>query len=166
LPHNPVKMRSGSGSASQLLTRFKVTMSRQRAAGHSWLGIRDILSESLKQADFDPKVSTDWAEFCWALAVGKEIAAVSNVNKVTAKTLYVEVAGKEWMSALEALKSKIIGEIRRQAGFEALTQIIFKEAPDLNSIWNHSQISGKNKTHLNSNPDAAQGSPRLSKRLK
>lgn len=141
-------------------------MSRQQDAKNSWLGIRDALSLSLKQVDLDPKVSTDWAGLCWTLAVGKEIAAVSHVNKVAPKTLYVEVAGKEWVPALEALKKKIIEEIRQQAGFEALTQIIFKEASASNSSGNHPRVSGKNNTPFNSNPGAVQGSPRRSKRRK
>lgn len=128
------------------------------------MGIRDVLSQSLHQIDLDPKVSTEWAELCWALAVGKEIAAVSRVSKVAKKTLYVEVASGEWVSALEALKKKIIGEICRHAGFEGLTQIIFKEAPALNSGGNRSPVSGKNNTQINSNPDAVQGSPWKSKR--
>ncbi len=142
-------------------------MSRQQDAKNSWLGIRDALSLSLKQVDLDRKVSTDWAGLCWTLAVGKEIAAVSHVNKVAPKTLYVEVAGKEWVPALEALKKKIIEEIRQQAGFEALTQIIFKEASASNSSGNHPRVSfGKNNTPFNSNPSAVQGSPRRSKRRK
>jgi len=141
-------------------------MSRQQDAKNSWLGIRDALSLSLKQVDLDRKVSTDWAGLCWTLAVGKEIAAVSHVNKVAPKTLYVEVAGKEWVPALEALKKKIIEEIRQQAGFEALTQIIFKEASASNSSGNHPRVSGKNNTPFNSNPGAVQGSPRRSKRRK
>jgi len=141
-------------------------MSRQQDAKNSWLGIRDALSLSLKQVDLDRKVSTDWAGLCWTLAVGKEIAAVSHVNKVAQKTLYVEVAGKEWVPALEALKKKIIEEIRQQAGFEALTQIIFKEASASNSSGNHPRVSGKNNTPFNSNPSAVQGSPRRSKRRK
>ncbi len=141
-------------------------MSRQQDAKNSWLGIRDVLSQSLKQVDLGPKVSTDWAGLCWTLAVGKEIAAVSHVNKVATKTLYVEVAGKEWMPALEALKEKIIGEIRQQAGFEALTQIIFKEASASCSSGNRPRDLGKKNTHFNSNPGAVQGSLRGSKRRK
>ena len=141
-------------------------MSRQQDAKNSWLGIRDVLSQSLKQVDLNPKVSTDWAGLCWALAVGKEIAAVSHVNKVAPKTLYVEVAGNEWVPALEALKKKIIGEIRQQAGFEALTQIIFKEASASNSSGNHPRVFEKSNTHFHSNPGAVKGSPRRSKRRK
>ena len=141
-------------------------MSRQQDAKNSWLGIRDALLQSLKQVDRDPEVSTDWAGLCWTLAVGKEIAAVSHVNKITPKTLYVEVAGTEWMPALEALKKKIVEEIRQQAGFEALTQIIFNEAPASNSGGNRPRVFGKNKSQSNSNPGAVQGSPRQSKRRK
>jgi len=141
-------------------------MSRQRNTGHSWSGIRDVLSQSLKQVDLDPKVSTDWAELCWTLAVGKELAAISHVNKVASKTIYVEVTGKAWVPALEALKKKIIGEIRQQAGFEALTQIIFKEALASNSGGTHPRVAVKNKTRPNSNPGAFQGSPRRSIRRK
>ncbi len=141
-------------------------MSRQQNAKNSWLGIRDVLSQSLKQVDLDPKVSTDWAGLCWTLAVGKEIAAVSHVNKVAPKTLYVEVTGKEWLPALEALKEKIIGKIRQQAGFEALTQIIFKEAPASKSSENSPRVFEKNNTHFYSNPGAGQGSPRRSKKRK
>lgn len=130
-------------------------MSQQREVGHSWLGIRGALAQSLKQVDVDPKASTDLAGLCWALAVGKEIAAVSRVNKISPKTLYIEVTGKEWISALEALKKKIFGEIRQQPGFEALTQIIFKEAPAPHFSERHSRVSMKANTHSNSNPSAA-----------
>ncbi len=121
------------------------------------MGIRDILSRSLKQVDVDAEVSTDWAGLCWTLAVGKEIAAVSRVNKVAPKTLYVEVAGKEWVSALEALKKKLIGKVQQQSGFEAITKIIFKEAPASNFEGIHPRVSVKNKVHSNSNPSAPEG---------
>ena len=137
-------------------------MSRQRDVGNSWLGIRDALSQSLKQVGFDPETSTDRAGLYWALAVGKEIAAVSQVIKVAPKTLYVEVKGKEWLLALEALKQKLIGEIRHQAGYEDLTQIIFKEELASNSFETRSRVSVKNNTHSNS--DAAKRSSRRPKR--
>ena len=139
-------------------------MRRQRDVENSWLGIRDVLSQSLKQVGFDPKVSTDWAGLCWVLAVGKEIAAISHVNKVAPKTIFVEVTGKEWLSVLEALKERLIREIRQQAGFEGLTQIIFKEALASNSFETRSRVSVKNKTRPNS--DAIQRSPRRAQKLK
>lgn len=101
-------------------------MSRHRNVEYSWSGIRAVLSHSLKQIDIDPKDSLDWLSFCWALIVGKEIAAVSQVNKVSPKTLYIDVAGKEWLPALKALQEKIIEEMRQQAGCEKLARIVFK----------------------------------------
>lgn len=121
-------------------------MSGQRGRGHSWLGIRDILSQSLNQADDDSKVSVERAGFCWALTVGKEIAAVSQVSKVAPKTLYVEVTEKEWVPSLQALKDKIIREMRQQAGLEGITQIIFKESPASDSAVNGPRVSRKNNT--------------------
>ncbi len=103
-------------------------MSGQRDRGHSWLGIREILSQSLKQVDVDSEFSVDRARLCWALAVGKEIAGISQVTKVAPKTLYVEVTEKEWMPSLEALRDKIIREMKQQAGLEGLTRILFAVA--------------------------------------
>ena len=128
-------------------------MSGQRDRGHSWMGIRAVLSRSLKQVDVDPKDSVDLAGLCWALAVGKEIAALSQVIKVAPKTLTVEVTGKEWMPSLEALKDKIIREMKQQAGLEDLTQIIFKVAPASDSGGNRPRDSVKKNTRSNANPD-------------
>jgi hypothetical protein len=100
-------------------------MSVRRELGHSWSGIRDILSQSIKQVDADANISVDRAGLCWALAVGREIALVSRVVKVAPKTLYVEVTEKEWVPSLEALRDKIIREMRPQAGLEGLTRILF-----------------------------------------
>ena len=101
-------------------------MNRQRNVGHSWAGIRAVLSGSLKQIDIDPKDSFDWVSFCWAFTVGKEIATVSQVTKISPKTLYVDVSGKEWLPALEGLREKIIKEIRQQADCGKLEKIVFK----------------------------------------
>lgn len=104
-------------------------MSRQRNIGRSWSGIRAVLSDSLKQIDIDPKDSLDWVSFCWGFTVGKEIASVSRVTKVSPKSLYVDVAGEEWLPALKGLKEGIIEEMRKQAGCEKLSRIVFKAAP-------------------------------------
>jgi len=141
-------------------------MSRQQDTGHSWLGIHDVLSQSLKQVNHAAEVSTGWAGLCWALAVGKELAAVSFVIKVAPKTIYIEVKGKEWAPALEGLKKKIIGEIRQQEGFEGLKQIIFKESPPSNSSGIHPRPSVKKSMHSNSNPSAVQRSLLRSNRRK
>ena len=122
-------------------------MNRQRNVGHSWSGIRTVLSHSLKQIDIDPKDSLDWLSFFWALIVGKEIAEVTQVNKVSPKTLYIDVTGKEWLPAMKVLQEKIIEEMRQQTGCEVLTQIVFKVVPSSPS----QRTPNKN---VNSNPNS------------
>jgi predicted nucleic acid-binding Zn ribbon protein len=139
-------------------------MNRQRDRGHSWLGIRDILSQSLKQVDVDAKVSSDWAGLCWVLAVGKEIAKISHVTKVAPKTLYVEVTENEWIPPLEVLKDKIIREMRQQAGLEGLTQIRFKATPVSDSGENRPSGFMKKNTRSNANSGVGQRASRESKR--
>jgi predicted nucleic acid-binding Zn ribbon protein len=97
-------------------------MSQQRP----WSGIRSILSNSLKQVVVDPKDILELLSLRWALIVGKEIAEVTQVNKVTPKTLYIDVTGNEWLPALKALQEKIIAEMREQEGCGELTRILFK----------------------------------------
>jgi predicted nucleic acid-binding Zn ribbon protein len=101
-------------------------MSRQRNVNTPWSGIRSILSHSLNQVAVDPKDFLELLSLRWALVVGKEIAEVTQVNKLTLKTLYIDVAGNEWLSALKALQEKIIAEMREQEGCGELTRILFK----------------------------------------
>ncbi|GJL78686.1 MAG: hypothetical protein NPINA01_16750 [Nitrospinaceae bacterium] len=104
-------------------------MSRQRDGELAWSGIRSVLSNSLKQVAIDPKDSLNLISTRWTLIVGKEIAAVSRVKKISPKTLYIDVIEKEWLPALKALHEQIIGEIRQQTGCGELSRIIFKVVP-------------------------------------
>jgi predicted nucleic acid-binding Zn ribbon protein len=104
-------------------------MNRQQNAFRPWSGIRSILSHSLKQVVVEPEDFLELLSIRWALIVGKEIAGVTQVNKVTPKTLYIEVTGNEWLPALKALQEKIIAEMREQEGCEELTRILFKVEP-------------------------------------
>ncbi len=112
-------------------------MSQQR----SWSGIRSILSHSLKQVVVDPKDLLELLALRWALIVGKEIAEVTQVNRVTKKTLYIDVAGNEWLPALQALQEKIIVEMREQEGCGELTRILFKVVSDFPA--KNSNLSGQ-----------------------
>jgi len=104
-------------------------MSRRRSVGHSWSGIRSILSHSLNRVAVGPDDFLDLVSIRWALLVGKEIAEVTKVNQVTQKTLTIDVAAKDWLPALKALHEKIIVEMRQQEGCGKLTRILFKVEP-------------------------------------
>lgn len=104
-------------------------MNRKKNLGNPWVGLNTILPTSLQQAGVDRTRKEDWVSLCWDLAVGREIAAVSKVFRVTPKTLFIQIAGKEWIPVLQGLKDKILKKLKRQAGMEQLTRIQFKEGP-------------------------------------
>ena len=68
----------------------------------------------------------EWLTYHWNLVVGKEIAGVSAVDKVTRGTLHVRVQGKEGVPVLASLKKKIMQEINSRAGEALLNSIVFK----------------------------------------
>ena len=56
----------------------------------------------------------------------KEIADISNIDKIIQRTLYIRIQGKEWLPALESLKKKFIQEINSRAGKNLVKNIKFK----------------------------------------
>ena len=68
----------------------------------------------------------EWLSYHWNLVVGKEIADISNIDKITQGTLYIRVQGKEWLPAMESLKKKIIQEINSRAGKNLVEKIKLK----------------------------------------
>lgn len=58
--------------------------------------------------------------------MGKEVAGVSAIDKLTRGMLHVKVEGKEWVPVLEPLKTKIMQEINSRAGEPLLNGIVFK----------------------------------------
>ncbi len=68
----------------------------------------------------------EWLTYHWNLVVGKEIAGVSTLDKVSRGVLHVQVEGKEWVPVLDSLKKKIIQEINSRAGEPLLNGIVFK----------------------------------------
>lgn len=95
--------------------------------GKNGSGLGAILSQALKSVEIDQNQSLDWFRFCWELSVGKEIAAVSRIEREDAGILHVAVAGREWVSVLEAMEKKIIRDINDRGGIKRLRKIVFAE---------------------------------------
>ena len=89
-------------------------MIRKHNLNKNWSDLSSVLFESLPESLQDDQL--EWMSYHWNLVVGKEIADISSIDKISKSTLHIRVQGKEWLSALESLKKKIIQEINRRAG--------------------------------------------------
>ena len=76
-----------------------------------WETIRSVIGKSIARLDSDDPQSIAWFDFQWKLIVGKDLAAVTQVNKFSAKSLFVIVADGAWFPALESLREKIVTQI-------------------------------------------------------
>ena len=99
-------------------------MIRKQDLNKNWSDLSSVLFESLPESLQDDQL--EWLSYHWNLVVGKEIADISSIDKITKSTLHIRVQGKEWLSALESLKKKIIQEINRRAGKNLVENIKLK----------------------------------------
>ena len=99
-------------------------MIRKQDLNKNWSDLSSVLFESLPESL--QKDQQEWLSYHWNLVVGKEIADISNIDKITQGTLYIRVQGKEWLPALESLKKKIIQEINSRAGKNLVEKIKLK----------------------------------------
>ena len=99
-------------------------MIRKQDLNKNWSDLSSVLFESLpKSLQGDQQ---GWLSYYWNLVVGKEIAYISNVHKVTKDTLHIRVQGAEWLPALESLKKKFIQEINNRTGKNLVKNIKFE----------------------------------------
>lgn len=99
-------------------------MIRKEDLNKNWSDLSSVLFESLPESLKNDQ--QEWLSYHWNLVVGKEIADISNIDKITQSTLYIRVQGKEWLPALESLKKKIIQEINSRAGKNLVEKIKLK----------------------------------------
>ncbi|MEE9259364.1 MAG: DciA family protein [Nitrospinaceae bacterium] len=102
-------------------------MTQGKGVYGNWSGMRSVLSGALGKPGSECYDEKGWLTFQWNIIVGREIAAVSEIDRLAGKTLHVRVAGGEWLPALESLSNKIIREINQRAEEKLLSRIVFKE---------------------------------------
>tara|TARA_B100001123_G_C15222621_1_gene991897 strand:- start:1124 stop:1426 length:303 start_codon:yes stop_codon:yes gene_type:complete len=96
-------------------------MIRKQKLNTNWSSLSSVLFESLPEnLQEDQK---EWLTYHWALVVGTQIAAVSVVEQLSRKTLYISLQDSEWLQALEGLKKKIIQELNSRAGKQLIEKI-------------------------------------------
>jgi hypothetical protein len=98
----------------------------KQSSSRNWSEIRSVLFKSLPDEVLSNGNQKEWLTYHWNLVVGKEIAGVSTIDKLTRQILYVQVYGKEWVPVLDSLKKKIVQEINSRAGESLLNSIVFK----------------------------------------
>jgi predicted nucleic acid-binding Zn ribbon protein len=99
-------------------------MIRKQDLNKNWSDLSSVLFESLPESLQNDK--QEWLSYHWNLVVGKEIADISNIDRITQGTLYIRVQGKEWLPAMESLNKKIIQEINIRAGKNLVEKIKLK----------------------------------------
>ena len=75
---------------------------------HNWKTIRSVLGNSIDGAESANFKSIAWLDFQWKLIVGKDLMSITQVEKLSAKTLFVLISDKIWFPALESLRKNII----------------------------------------------------------
>ena len=98
----------------------------KQSSRKNWSELRSVLFQSLPEEMLSKGDKKEWLTYHWNLVVGKEIAGVSTLDKVSRGVLHVQVEGKEWVPVLDSLKKKIIQEINSRAGEPLLNGIVFK----------------------------------------
>ena len=99
-------------------------MIRKQDLNKNWSDLSSVLFESLPESLQDDQ--QEWLSYHWNLVVGKEIAYISNVDKIAKDTLHIRVQGAEWLPVLESLKKKFIQEINSRTGKNLVKNIKFK----------------------------------------
>lgn len=71
-----------------------------------------------------------WITLQWEIAVGQDLAAVAQVERLTQKTLYIEVAAESWIHALKPLEARLLATLNKSFGEERFTRIKYRENPN------------------------------------
>ena len=110
----------------------------------SWETIHSVLGNLLaaKPGSEDSK-SIAWLNLQWKLIVGKDLISVTQVQKLSAKSLFVTVSDKKWFPALKPLREKIITEINKRAGSILVNRIVFQEDSFASPIMGITSFEGK-----------------------
>jgi len=108
-----------------------------------WTSIRSVLGGSLTRPDSEDPQSLAWYDFQWKLIVGEDLTAVTQVNKLSAKSLFVTVSDKKWFPALKSFRKKIIAEINQSAGSVLISRIVFQEGTIVNPVTDDTQVARK-----------------------
>ena len=96
-------------------------MIRKQDLNKNWSKLSSVLFESLPENV--QKNQVEWLAYHWSLVVGIEIAAISVVERISSKTIYIRVQSFEWLQVVEGLKKKIIQELNSRTSKQLIEKI-------------------------------------------
>ena len=75
-----------------------------------------VLSGLVREIPAPAEDPLAWARMQWDLVVGRDLAQVTRLRRITAKTLYVDVAGPEWLAPLKTLEPRLLASMKPRLG--------------------------------------------------
>ena len=91
----------------------------------NWSNLREILSQSIGEGGTHS--IPEKLNYYWSLIVGSQLSAVSEVDRLHSKTLYLRVADKRWILALKGLEKKIINEFNNRLKSNLVNSLSYHE---------------------------------------
>jgi tetratricopeptide (TPR) repeat protein len=92
-----------------------------------WKILRSVLADSLSKIGPGSPDAMGWFSLHWNLIVGRELMAVTRVNRVSGRVLHVIVSEQKWFPALQSIRGKIIASVNQCAGVQLIDSITFEE---------------------------------------
>ena len=89
-------------------------------------GLEKIIDEFVKGFGLENQIVFEKIKDIWNEIAGDKIAEKCRIIKVDNETLYVETDSSTWRMEITLRKEKIIGEINKSLGQEAIKSIIIK----------------------------------------
>jgi len=86
--------------------------------------IGKVISKFLKTSGIEKGIKQRQAVVIWEQVVGKEIAAQAKAIKAENSNLLIKVASPVWRSEILLMKTKILEELNKSLGQEAIKDII------------------------------------------
>lgn len=86
--------------------------------------IGKVISKFLKTSGIEKGIKQRQAVAIWEKVVGKEIAAQAKAIKAENSNLLIRVANPVWRSEILLMKAKILQELNKSLGQEAIKDII------------------------------------------
>ncbi len=87
--------------------------------------LKDALNELISNLGIENKINESQAINLWPIMVGKNIAEVSQAERVENKILFVHVTNSVWRNELLFHKEKIIERLNKKIGKRIINDIKF-----------------------------------------